>query len=525
MSDTSSADTPQPAPPPPVDAIDEPFGLFPPRAFRLTTGRCPDSATIEQALWFFRDETIAVPCSDTPAAGYSRLHRVYDDVARWHMATPIGSPPDAPPLIWLGAGHSIDGARITPDTSAWSNGSAAAPLRLAPRHPLNRAYFDTSSSAFMSRRTVRLRGDWRDGQLQVRTFWPEDFRLPAQAPTRSIASTPAAIRTLVRERRSDGEPAEFSVETLWYRDDAQPIGEGQPVLAFVLNGAQGDDDEAHAGHFAPVIGRIGAAGAMHDWLVANYYSLDSESEKGIIAASVPLDNYLADLNAGQAWYRPSWLLVAVLRDQRTAAHVQSALGRVFNQFYRHQFSYQHARANCAGISVSTLRALGWQIPARGAESWLRAVLGLPLTALRQRSLARGKAAFDYLTEDRTRLYPAAAFEEIGADLLRLATGKRLQPRSEFEAMLADDLDALLFVRIPQLPSSRTTGTFPVADGREYLHRLPKKVSERRIIPVGPRPFPKDFKDPDSPHEPPLRSDYAVMAYGLLCVLLLAWLIA
>jgi hypothetical protein len=92
----------------------------------------------------------------------------------------------------------------------------------------------------------------------------------------------------------------------------------------MLNGAQGDDDEAHGGHFALMTGRVGAQGAIDDWLVNNFYTLDSESEKGIIAAVVPLDNYLGDLNSGQAWYRPSYMLVASLKDGRTAEHLQSA---------------------------------------------------------------------------------------------------------------------------------------------------------------------------------------------------------
>ena len=73
---------------------------------------------------------------------------------------------------------------------------------------------------------------------------------------------------------------------------------------------------------SPADGRIG------DWLVNNFYSLDVESEKGILAAPVPLDNYLGDLNSGQGWYRPSYMLVAVLRDERAAVLVQSALNRV-----------------------------------------------------------------------------------------------------------------------------------------------------------------------------------------------------
>ena len=180
----------------------------------------------------------------------------------------------------------------------------------------------------------------------------------------------------------------------------------------ILNGAQGDDDEAHGGHFALITGRVGAAGALDDLLVYNFYTLDAESEKGTIAAPVPLDNYLGDLNSGQAWYRPSYLLLATLAEPRVAAHLHSALARVYNQFYRHQLAYQHSRANCAGISVATLRTLGWQVPVRGAESWLKAIPALPLVAARHASLARGKAVFDYLTEDRTLLYPAVAFAEI-----------------------------------------------------------------------------------------------------------------
>jgi hypothetical protein len=40
------------------------------------------------------------------------------------------------------------------------------------------------------------------------------------------------------------------------------------------------------------------------------------SEKRIIASMLPLDNYLMDLNSGQSYYRPTYLLVAVLKDAR-----------------------------------------------------------------------------------------------------------------------------------------------------------------------------------------------------------------
>ncbi|UUZ56530.1 hypothetical protein LP419_16080 [Massilia sp. H-1] len=115
----------------------------------------------------------------------------------------------------------------------------------------------------------------------------------------------------------------------------------------MLNGAQGDDDEAYGGHFAIATGAVGQQGEWSDWVVNNFYNLDSFSEKGIVAAPVPMDNYLMDINSGQQFYRPSYMMVAVLSDGRTAAAYQGGVQRVFNNFYRHDFTYRHAGANCA----------------------------------------------------------------------------------------------------------------------------------------------------------------------------------
>ncbi len=190
----------------------------------------------------------------------------------------------------------------------------------------------------------------------------------------------------------------------------------------MVNGAQGDDDEAHGGHFALVTGRVQADGQIGDWLVNNFYSLDVESEKGIIAAPVPLDNYLADLNSGQGWYRPSYMVVALLKDERAAVLVQSALNRVYNQFWRHQLVYYHPNENCTSISIDMLRALGWGVPQRGPTSRTLAWLGFPFLALKELSVGKAKLAFDYLCTDQTRLMPAAALEEAFASLLRLGKG-------------------------------------------------------------------------------------------------------
>jgi hypothetical protein len=128
----------------------------------------------------------------------------------------------------------------------------------------------------------------------------------------------------MRAEPAGGARSAFATSTLWQRrKGGEAVPPGRAVLALMVNGAQGDDDEAHAGHFALVTGRTRDDGAIGDWLVNNFYALDSESEKGILAAPVPLDNYLADLNSGQNWYRPSQLLVLVLADDRAAVLVQA----------------------------------------------------------------------------------------------------------------------------------------------------------------------------------------------------------
>jgi hypothetical protein len=292
----------------------------------------------------------------------------------------------------------------------------------------------------------------------------------------------------------------------------------------MLNGAQGDDDDAHGGHFALVTGRVDPEGAMGDWLANNFYSLDLVSEKGILASMLPLDNYLADLNSGQAWYRPSYLLVAVLRNESVACRIQGALERTYNHFYRHQLVYRHATMNCASISVDVLRAIGWRVPSRGATSWIAGALSVPYFVLRKRNLRTATEAFDYLTEDQTRLLPAAAFEEVGADLLRMATGALGRAPTPLEATLAQDLEAIFFLRVPQLPSSRAWGDYPVVSAREYHARVPSDPAKRQVIPLPERPFPEHLRDPDVPAPARRRSEVAVAMWAALSVVGIPWLL-
>ena len=501
------------------------IGLFSGEDFRLTDGHCSDCAAIPQALWYFLDETIAAPRQGLPVAGFTPGLSVREDLERWAATHPPDGAIDEPPLVWIGSPEILRGAQLSANGRFLDVAGRRFAFAVVPKVPLNRSYYNEKSTSFLAARPLSVRGTTHNDTFTARTIWPEDFRLDTSAALEHVESSPAALRALVRAEARGGAQSPFACLPVWERSPGSTRRwENAPVLAIMLNGAQGDDDEAHGGHFALVTGRVGSGGAIGDWLANNFYSLDLESEKGIIASMLPLDNYLADLNSGQAWYRPSYILVAVLRDERVACRIQGALERTYNQFYRHQLVYRHSTMNCASVSVDVLRWLGWNVTARGATSWIGAALGVPYFAVRDLSIARAAQTFDYLTEDRTRLLPAVAFEEIGADLLRMARGELARAATPIESTLAQDLEALLFLRVPQLPSSRAWGDYPIASAREYHARIPSDPAQRQIIPLPARPFPERLRDPDLLPPPRPRSQIALAVWAALSIVGIPWLV-
>ncbi len=515
--------------PPAAVASGPDLGLYAAADFRIATGRCTDCPTIRQALWYFEHQTIAVAKEGRPLARFIRGLRFEEDLRAWLAARGELPQLEFPPLVWIAAPHLVSGARLTGDLTGLVTGIGPLAFRLTPRIALNRSYFDASSARFFAGRDIKVRGTMTNGAIVARTLWPEDYRL-AVAPTArplSLDAQPAAVlRERMRAEKNGGAKSPYAIETLWQRAGSNSDLRGRAVLGFMINGAQGDDDEAHAGHFALVTGRVQSDGAIGDWLVNNFYTLDSESEKGILPAPVPLDDYLADLNAGQNWYRPSYLLVAVLSAGRASTLVQSALGRVYNQFYRHQIVYYHPTTNCTSLSIDTLRTLGWNVPARGPTSRVLAWAGFPFLALKERSIAKAKVVFDYLCTDQTRLLPAVAGEEIFGSLLALGTqaSANAQASGPLAQMLARDLDALVLVRFPQFPSSRVWGDAPVATIWEYKKRFPSDPALAKIVPVPPRPFPDALRDPDllPASRPP--SDTAAIVWGVALIVGIPWAI-
>ncbi|HZX33247.1 MAG TPA: hypothetical protein VFF03_17985 [Rhodocyclaceae bacterium] len=488
------------------------FGLHAAGDFRLVDGKCADCPTIPQALWYFQNDVVAVPKQNP--ADFSKGHPAQADVAEWAKGRDGKAAPQRPPLVWVGSPLQADGWKIEPTTGGamFDGAENWVPFAVVPKIDSNLSYYDESSRRHFAGRPLSMRGRMEGGKFVARTLWPQDYRLTASNTTVKPLQSGETLSSLVR---ADGGGAQLplAARILWQKDGAKPLQwSGKPVLAVMLNGAQGDDDEAHGGHFAIATGRFGPQGEWNDWLVNNFYNLDSVSEKGIIAATLPMDAYMADLNSGQSWYRPSYMLVAVLKDERAPALYQESISRVFNHFYRHDFVYRHATANCAGISIETLRSLGWNIPKQGPTSMVKAAAGLPFMAIKDRSLDSGKKAFDYMSAEVTDLYPFVAFEAAGKDILeRVAAGKAAG--KGFEGLLAEDIEALVYVRIPQFPSSRAFGQAPVASIDEYMKRTPEDKSQWKIVPVPPRPFPPELKDPDAPGEGLEPSSIALAAYG------------
>lgn len=480
----------------------ESIGLLPAESFRLRTGKCTDCAVPRQSLWYFENELIAVPGTKATVSDFAPGVDAKRDVANW-ASTPQASRLSHPSVVWIGAPGILEDAFVLPGAQhVRIQGGSELAVKLVPKLSTNRSYANADTAAYFSGREVRMRGALENANgketFVARTIWPKDFSFePAKLQTRPIQD-PSELAAFVREPMTQTRGVETRL--LWERHPGQARDwKRKPVLGFILNGAQGDDDESLGGHFAVATGQIGDKGEWSDWAVNNFYNLDSFSEKGIIAATLPMDNYLMDLNSGQQYYRPSYMLVAVLNHQRAAVAFQGGVQRVFNHFYRHDFQYRHASANCAGISMDVFESLGWSIPRRGPTAPLKSLAAYAYVAAKDGSLQSGRKIYDYLNEEQTRLLPAVAFEAAGLDLLQLVgtSGSAARPLSSYERQLRSDIEAIFLVRIPQIPSSRVMGSAPVFSFDEFRARVPEDQADWKIVPVEARPFPAALREADS----------------------------
>ena len=138
-------------------------------------GRCTDCPTIPQALWYFRDDLIAVP--KAAPASYTRQARAQDDVRAWGREHPAGDG-SRPPLVWVGSPVVAERMRLEDSgrTIVASDGSRT-PFSIVPKIPTNLSYYDSSTVQHLAGRPLRLRGRWLREGFVARTIWPEDYAL------------------------------------------------------------------------------------------------------------------------------------------------------------------------------------------------------------------------------------------------------------------------------------------------------------------------------------------------------------
>jgi hypothetical protein len=417
-------------------------------------------------LLYFRDEVIA-----TPRSG-------------------------APRIVWLGSRETFDGAVISDDgRSVTLPGGEVVGFGLVPKYERNLSYFDESSLRYLRGRPLRLRGEFAEvaGQkvFVARTLWPEDFRIDAAALKKVDASGPQDIDALVAQGKG-GARGPFQSVLLWENPAAGRDFAGKAVMGFMLNGAQGDDDETHAGHFSMFTGRYDPSGSIADWMFDNFYDMDEVSEKTIIAGLVPTDKYLGDLNSGQNWYRPTDMLVMVMKDDRVPLEIQELFNQRYADYYAHKITYDVHHNPCVALVVDVLRQDGWKFPEKGRTPHPIAEILKKIIQLKAGKEAARKV-FDTIREEPTRQFPRQAFDMLGGDLLRMegvygaeTVGRDFSP---LEKRIKEDMVALIYLRVPQFPSSRPFGRDAAGDVFEYGRRLPKDMSKFRTIVNPKRPYP------------------------------------
>ncbi|MFQ6333848.1 hypothetical protein [Methylophilus sp. 3sh_L] len=497
------------------------LGMYAQAQFRTVQGDCPQCTALPQTLWYFRHETYAVPTNGLPVSRFDTSKRGAEDIEALNLEA-------LPELIWTGSSQYWPRAVLNDAaTEVKTAQDERFDIQLVPKIPSNRSYWNADTSHYFSQSTVSIRGESEGQTLVARTMWPHTFKLDLTASVQPLQSG-ESLQSLV-QFANGGARSPYQSRLLWEKSPG--VGQqssGKTALGILLNGAQGDDDEAHGGHFALATGVVGEEGEYGTWLVNNYYNLATNSEKGIIAGVTPFDKYMADLNSGQAFYRPSYMLVAVFSQPDIPKQIQALNNRVMQHFYRNDLLYDHALENCAGISIDTLRHLGWQVPERGVESVLKASAAYWYVAATERSLQKGRAIYDYLNTEMTRLFPAVAFDAIGNDLLNIAySGDHRTLASATMRAMPQQLEALYFVRIPQIPSSRAFGLAPVYSFAQYLQQAPADRSQWKIIPVTPNPLPEQLKDdlalkPQVPGLVPLTAILFLISV-VLAVALMLWL--
>ena len=242
------------------------LGLYEASEFRAVDGRCAECSAPKPALWYFEGDLVAIPRNgQMPSTSFSH-QSVAGDVREWVQRN--STPPHTLPFMsWLGSPELVRSATLNTDgkTLALAGGATMA-FTVVPKIAANRSYINADTVAFFSRRPVRVRGTTQnpgtsDQSFVARVVWPEDYLIDASTMKPEPLRANESLTTLMTAE-DGGAKSAFGTRLIWQSASAPPDPTSRrAVLAFMLNGAQGDDDEAHGGHFAVVTGWLPRMGS------------------------------------------------------------------------------------------------------------------------------------------------------------------------------------------------------------------------------------------------------------------------
>ena len=163
----------------------------------------------------------------------------------------------------------------------------------------------------------------------------------------------------------------------------------------------------------------------------------------------------------------------------------------YAQYYAQDFKYEHDHLNCTALIADPLRGEGWNYPNQGSTpKWIAKGLGA-LAGKVSGNKQAGDEIYQSLIEEKTRGIPRAAFDSVGGDLMQMEGADGAEPMtrklSPLEQKMKEDIVAVIWVRMPQIPSSRPFGREPVTGTMDYIMRTGGKIS--KTVPTYPRPFP------------------------------------
>ena len=162
------------------DALEWPLGLHRGQDFRLANGQCADCPTIPQALFYFRDQVIAVPRPGLTLSGHSTMLRGKDDVRAW-AASAEARQLAYPGVVWLGAPQLLPEATFSPDGASLRLPGGARPASAADAENSHQPVVFRCQFTRFFRRQIRARARQPGASRRpaatytARTIWPNDF--------------------------------------------------------------------------------------------------------------------------------------------------------------------------------------------------------------------------------------------------------------------------------------------------------------------------------------------------------------